>query len=150
MLVSIEGIDYVFDLEACLYFSQSGGNLKSVLFQRATEKKIVVTREVFKQVREFDGDLAKEIEASPIAILELDTDVYKAAGALNDIFLATGHPLNAAANEKMPVIALVHCAQNGKVPSCQMVTGDIGPHASSMSSLCGALGIPIIDVANGI
>lgn len=148
--MSHEGIIYVFDLDACLYFSEAGGNLKATLFQRAKEIRIVITKETFKQVRALDGDLAKEIEKSSIEIIDLDTQVYQAASALTEIFLTSGYALNAVANDKIPVIALVHCAQNGKVPPCHLVTGDFGNHASSMKAMCAALNIPFKDVTDGI
>lgn len=148
--MSYEGIIYVFDLEACLYFSDAGGNLKATLFQKAKENRIVITREVFKKVKAFDDDLAKEIEKSDIEILDLETDVYTAATAITEIFIASGYTLNAVANDKIPVIALVHCAQNGKVPPCQLVTGDFGSHSSSMKSMCATLKIPFKDITDGL
>lgn len=148
--MAYEGIVYVFDLEACLYFSDAGGNLKATLFQKAKENRIVITREIFKKVKIFDRDLAQEIEKSDIEILDLDTDVYTAASAITEIFVASGYALNAVANDKIPLIALVHCAQNGKIPPCQLVTGDIGSHSSSMKSMCQTLNIPFKDIAAGL
>ncbi|CAN7353753.1 hypothetical protein LJR234_002149 [Mesorhizobium amorphae] len=143
-------IRFVLDLEACLYHSNAGGNLKANLFLRAQDERVVISKEVFDQVKDFDKDLADEIIASEIEVLEIDGNVYAAAVSLTELILALGHPMNAAANEKMPQIALVHCAQNGTMPKCTMVSGDTGTHASSMKSLCETIGIPFIDVAGGI
>lgn len=144
--MTYSGIKFVMDLEACLFYSDAGGNLKASLFERAKQERIAVTKEVFDQVRGFDKDLADEIKASAIEIVELDSDIYIAAGALNEIYMTSGHRLNAAANEKVPVIALVHCAQNGSKPPCHLVSNDTGTHSSSMRSLCAALSIPFLEV----
>lgn len=146
--MAYSGINFVLDLEACLYFSEAGGNLKAALFQRAKVERIAVPKEVFDQVRIFDKSLADEISESDIEIVELDSDVYVAACALNEIFMTSGHRLNAAANEKVPVIALVHCAQNGAKPPCHLVSGDNGLHSSSMRSLCAALKVPFTEVTS--
>jgi hypothetical protein len=63
---------------------------------------------------------------------------------------ASGYSLNAVANDKIPVIALVHCAQNGKIPPCQLVTGDFGDLSSSMKTMCAALKIPFKDITDSL
>lgn len=148
--MSWEGVIYVLDLEACLFYSDAGDNLKIDLFERSKEARIVVTKETLKQVKSFDSDLAKEIESSEIEIVELDNNVHEAASALTDILILSGYKLNSVANEKIPVIALVHCAQNGQSPPCHLVTGDHGSHTSSMKPMCTALGIPIRDITDGL
>jgi predicted transcriptional regulator len=89
--VPYEGIIYVLDLDACLYFTDAGENLKSALFQKAKEIRIVITKETFEEVKNLDKGLAKEIDNSEIEIVELGTDVYNAASALTDLFISSGY-----------------------------------------------------------
>lgn len=140
------GIKYVLDLEACLDFANAGENRKAALFQLAETDRVAVTTDVFKQLKIFNKDLAAEFENSAIEIVECDESVYQAAEILAQLLSVSPVKLDRAANEKLPILAVVNCAQNGSQPKCALVTGDFGDHRSSMKVLGNALMITVISV----
>lgn len=145
-MTSYKGLDYVFDLEACMKLSSAGHNHKIHVFERAKESRIAITREVFKQVQNFDKELAEEIKASDFEIIDCDDTVYEAAQTYTDLLTTYNISISRATDDKIPIIALVHCAKNGKVPSCSLVTGDNSQHESSMANLCSLLKISISSI----
>lgn len=139
------GVKSVLDFEACLRFSGAGDNYKAMLYDRAKNERVAITREVFDQIRIMDSELAKEIWESEIEILDPDDGVFSAAEGMT-VILSTKIRLNRVANDKIPVIASVQRAQNGSKPNCIIITGDEGTHSSSMRSLCDELGIQYLSV----
>ncbi|MCO7736452.1 hypothetical protein NJB95_07485 [Brucella intermedia] len=135
------GIKFVLDLDACFYLSGAGNNLKGAVFARAKQDRTAVTSEVFKKVKQLDPDLAAEMLASGIEVVDLDQKIYDIAENITK-FLSVSITLQKVANEKIPVMALVHGAQNGVKPPCTLVTADYGQHSSSMPSLCEKMGMP--------
>ena len=141
------GIKYVLDLEACLDFSAAGANRVNALFQAAITERIAVTKDVFKEVKTFDLDFAKAIEQSAIEIVECDDLIYSTTENLAALLCNGTYDLNEAAHDKLPILAVVACAQNGTTPKCVLVTGDLGSHSSSMQVLCSQLMITAIPVS---
>lgn len=144
---SYEGVKYVLDLEACLDFASAGENRKAALFQAAADQGVAITVEVLKQLRIFNRDLADEFEQSPIRIVECDEKIYQAIETLAQLLAVSSAKLDDAANEKLPILAVVNCAQNGSLPKCVLVSGDPGHHRSSMRTLGAELRITIIPVS---
>ena len=142
------GVKFVLDLEACLDFGNAGQNRKAALFEAAKANRIAITSDVFKQLKLFDKDLADEFKASDIEIIDCDEVVYQRVEHIAQLLATTSARLNRAANEKLPIIAMANCAQNGSLPKCAVVTGDLGTHKSSMQVLCEELKITVITVAN--
>lgn len=142
------GVKFVLDLEACLDFGSAGDNRKAALFEAAKTNRIAITSDVFKQLKVFDKALAKEFEDSDIEIVECDEVVYRAVENIAQLLATTSARLNRAANDKLPIIAVANCAQNGSVPKCAVVTGDPGTHSSSMRVLCTELKVTVIAVSN--
>jgi len=138
------GVKYVLDLEACLEIGGAGDNRKAALFEAAKETRIAITSDVFKQIRHFDKNLADEFENSDIEIIDCDEAIYQTVENLAALLATTTARLNRAANEKLPIIAMANRAQNGSLPKCAIVTGDLGTHKSSMTVLCTELRITVI------
>lgn len=141
-----EGIKYVLDLEACLDYAGAGQNRKAALFEAAETNRIAVTADVFRQLKALDGNLAKEFKNSAIEIIECDEKVFQATENLALLLAVTAAKLDSAATEKLQLLAVVTCAQNGSLPKCVLVTGDPGAHRSSMKVLCEALKITALSV----
>lgn len=143
------GLHYVLDLEACLYFEKAGNNLQTSLFEKAEERRIAISKEVFKQVKDLNNDFANKIVDSSIEIIEYDDLVYQSTEQFTVLLTTLSRSSrNKVVSEKIQVIALVQCAQNGKKPPCMIVTGDNRTHGSSMTSLCDELGVPFIEIEN--
>jgi predicted ATP-dependent Lon-type protease len=134
-----EGISHVLDLEACLDYGASGQNRQKSLFEAAKTHRIVVTSDVFKQVRHLDAEWAKSMQEAGIEIIDCDELVYQTVEHLAQLLALTSASLDKAAQEKLVVLALVCCSQNGALPKCLLVTNDLGAHKSSMKVLCAAL-----------
>jgi hypothetical protein len=135
------GVKYVLDLEACLDYAASGANRQNALFEAAKTNRIAVTSDVLKQVKHFDAALAAAIKASEIEIIDCDDAVYQTVEQLAQLAALTSANLDEAAAEKLVVLAVVSCSQNGALPKCVLVTNDLGKHRSSMKTLCAELGI---------
>ncbi|MDW9493942.1 hypothetical protein GOC57_11635 [Sinorhizobium meliloti] len=134
------------DLEACLDYAGAGQNRKAALFEAAETNRIAVTADVFRQLKALDGNLAKEFKNSAIEIIECDEKVFQATENLALLLAVTAAKLDSAATEKLQLLAVVTCAQNGSLPKCVLVTGDPGAHRSSMKVLCEALKITALSV----
>jgi hypothetical protein len=143
---SYVGLDYVFDLEACIKLGLAGNNLSNHVFEISKVKRIGVSREVFKQLKKFDKVTAEKIKDSSFEIIDCDERVYEAAETYADLLAAAGVGINDAVNDKVPTIALTHCAKNGKIPCCLLVTGDDGHHSASMNSLCATLKVGTVSL----
>lgn len=141
-----EGIKFVLDLEACLDFGNAGQNRKLALFKAAEVERVAITSEVYRQLKIFDSALAKEFENSSIEIVEYNEVIYRTTETLAKLLIINSNKLDNAASEKLPILAVVNCAQNGTDPKCALVTGDVGKHRSSMSVLCQSLKITAIPV----
>lgn len=141
-----EGIKFVLDLEACLDYAGAGQNRKAALFEAAESTRIAVTADVFRQLKALDKELAKEIKGSAIEIVECDENIFQTTENLAHLLAVTAARLDKAATEKLEILAVVSCAQNGSLPKCVLVTGDPGTHRSSMKVLCEALKITAVAV----
>lgn len=137
----LSGIKLVLDLDACFYLSAAGNNLKGAVFARAKTDRTAVTTEVFRKLRNLDPELADELLAGGIEVVDLEQDIYDIAESIT-IYLSATITLHKVANEKIPVMALVQGAQNGVEPQCILVTADQGLHSSSMPVLCKTMAIP--------
>ncbi|RYE42048.1 MAG: hypothetical protein EOP24_34350 [Hyphomicrobiales bacterium] len=133
------GVKYVLDLEACLDYGASGANRQKALFEAAKTNRIAVTSDVLKQVKRFDAALALAITKSDIEVIECDDAVYETVEKLAQLLALTSANLDEAAAEKLVVLAVVSCSQNGAHPKCVLVTNDLGKHKSSMKTLCAGL-----------
>ncbi len=142
------GVKFVLDLEACLDFGSAGDNRKAALFEAAKSSRVAITTDVFKQLRQFNKELAEEFLASDIEVIDCDELIYQTVEHLAQLLTTTSARLNRAANEKLPIIAMANCAQNGSLPKCAIVTGDLGTHSSSMQVLCAELRITVIAVSS--
>lgn len=143
-----EGIKHILDLEACMDFENAGSNRKKGLFESAKETRTAITRDTFKKLKKFSKPLADEFENSDIEIVDLDETVYSRVEALAQLISTTSAELDAAANEKLQIIALANCAQNGSLPKCAIITGDVGKHGSSMKVLCASIKVTAIEVSS--
>lgn len=140
------GVKYILDLEACLDFAGAGANRKAALFAATKTHRIAITASVHDQLKMFDKELAEEFIAEGIELVEYDEKIYKATETLGQLLSTSSARLDRAATDKIPILATVHCAQNGSLPKCMLVTGDIGQHKSSMHVLCSELKISVINV----
>lgn len=138
-----DGIKYVLDLEACLDFQGAGANRKAALFGTAKAAGVAITDQVFRELRKFDADLAKEFADNDIKVIDCDEHIFKKVETLTSLIAISSARIDDAANEKLIQLSLVNCAQNGTLPKCKLVTGDHGRHKSSMRVLGEALGIEV-------
>ncbi|ESX88275.1 hypothetical protein [Mesorhizobium sp. LNJC403B00] len=141
------GVKFVLDLEACLYFASCKKVQKTALYKKASAERVATITEVFFQLQQINKVFAAELKKSGIEILDCDEAVYLRTEALSALLLASSNaPLGRVEQDKLVLIALVSCAQNGQLPKCVLVTGDPGTHRASMNSLCNALQMNAIQV----
>ncbi|RVO95013.1 hypothetical protein [Sinorhizobium meliloti] len=141
-----EGVKYVLDLEACYDLASAGQNRKAAFFDFAETNRVAITGDVFRQLKHLDKDLANEIKSSSVEIVECDQVIFQRTENLAQLLAVSAARLDKAATEKIQILAVVSCAQNGSLPKCVLVTGDPGAHRSSMKALGTALKITVVSV----
>lgn len=141
------GVKFVLDLEACLFFATCNKSKKAALYKTASAQRVATISDVFVQLQSLNKVFAQEFKKAGIEILDCDEAVYQRTEALSALLLASSNaPLGRVEQDKLVLIALVSCAQNGQLPKCVLVTGDPGTHRASMNSLCNGLKMSALQV----